>query len=79
MQLTADDRMLIMDLLARYARCLDSGDLDGYVSLFTEDATLFGEHTGHQGIRSYVDQVMRRAGGRPGAAHALRGHAHHRR
>jgi uncharacterized protein (TIGR02246 family) len=65
MQLTADDRILIMDLLARYARCLDSGDLDGYVSLFTPDATLFGEHTGHQGIRTYVEQVMRRRAGDP--------------
>ncbi|MBV9322520.1 MAG: nuclear transport factor 2 family protein [Chloroflexi bacterium] len=60
MQLTADDRILIMDLLARYARCLDSGDLDGYVSLFTADATLFGAHVGHQNIRTYVEQVMRR-------------------
>jgi ketosteroid isomerase-like protein len=60
MQLTSDDRILIMDLLARYARCLDSGDLDGYVSLFTTDATLFGVHTGHQSIRAYVDQVMQR-------------------
>ena len=60
MQLTSDDRILIMDLLARYARCLDSGDLDGYVSLFTTDATLFGAHTGHENIRAYVDQVMRR-------------------
>jgi len=60
MPLTSDDRILIMDLIARYARCLDSGDLDGYVSLFTADATLFGAHTGHQNIRAYVDQVIRR-------------------
>ena len=60
MQLTADDRILITDLLARYARCLDSGDLDGYMSLFTEDAVLFGVHTGHHNIRAYVEQVMQR-------------------
>ena len=65
MQLTSDDRILIMDLLARYARCLDSGDLDGYVSLFTTDATLFGAHTGHQNIRAYVDQVIRRRANDP--------------
>jgi hypothetical protein len=49
-----------MDLLARYARCLDSGDLDGYVSLFTPDAVLFDEHRGRDRIRAYVDTVIRR-------------------
>jgi hypothetical protein len=33
-QLTTEDRLSTMELLARYARCLDSGDLDGYVNNF---------------------------------------------
>ena len=59
-ELSAEDRLGIIDLVARYARCLDSGDLDGYVGLFTSDALLFGEHRGQDSIRAYVDTVMRR-------------------
>jgi uncharacterized protein (TIGR02246 family) len=56
-----------MDLVARYARCLDSGDLDGYVSLFTPDAVLFGEHKGRDNIRAYVDTVIKRRATEPAA------------
>jgi hypothetical protein len=49
-----------MELLARYARCLDSGDLDGYVSNFAPDGNLFGAHVGHAQIREYVGQVIQR-------------------
>jgi hypothetical protein len=49
-----------MDLLARYARCLDTDDLDGYVDNFAPDAVLFGTHVGHAQIRDYVGQVIRR-------------------
>jgi uncharacterized protein (TIGR02246 family) len=66
-QLSSDDRLSIMDLLARYARCLDSGDLDGYVSLFTPDAVLFGEHRGRDNIRAYVDTVIQRRTNDPAA------------
>lgn len=65
MQPDTDDRVSIMDLLARYARCLDSGDLDGYVSLFTPDAVLFDAHVGQAAIRAYVEQVMRRRAADP--------------
>jgi hypothetical protein len=58
--LTAEDRVAITDLLARYARCLDSGDLDGYVGLFTRDAVLFGQHAGIENIRAHVDTVIHR-------------------
>ena len=34
------DRMMIEDVAARYVFTLDSSDIDGYASLFTEDATL---------------------------------------
>jgi hypothetical protein len=65
-ELSTDDRVWIMDLLARYARCLDAGDLDGYVGLFTPEAVLFGEHAGRDNIRAYVDTVMQRRANDPG-------------
>ncbi|EME14387.1 nuclear transport factor 2 family protein [Rhodococcus triatomae] len=34
------DRLDIEDLLYRYARAVDTGDWDGYVGVFTEDAVL---------------------------------------
>ena len=58
--LSNDDRIAIVDLLARYARCLDSGDLEGYIHNFAADAVLFGAHTGHAQIRDYVGQVIAR-------------------
>jgi hypothetical protein len=63
--LTTDDRVSITDLLARYARCLDSGDLDGYVANFAPDGVLFGAHVGHAQIRDYVAQVIARRSGDP--------------
>jgi hypothetical protein len=59
-QLSTNDRVSIMDLLARYARCLDSGDLDGYVNNFAPDGVLFGDHAGHAQIREYVGKVIDR-------------------
>ena len=35
---SAEDRTLIEELYARYSWALDTGDTDGYVALFTEDA-----------------------------------------
>ena len=37
-RLSAEDRLDIMDLIARYAYTLDSGDLDGYVNNFAPTA-----------------------------------------
>src|SRR4051794_19553822 len=45
-QLTAEDRSEIQNLLAHYVKHLDTGDLDGYVSLFADDAVLFERHHG---------------------------------
>src|SRR5678816_4715611 len=64
-QLTTEDRLSIMELLARYARCLDSGDLDGYVNNFAPDGVLFGSHVGHAQIREYVGQVIARRNADP--------------
>jgi hypothetical protein len=66
-RLTAEDRLDIMDLIARYAYTLDNGDLDGYVNNFAPDAVLFEHHHGRAQIREYVGQLMRegRAGPLP--------------
>jgi hypothetical protein len=56
--LSALDRLDIMDLIARYARTLDSGDLDGYVNNFAPDALLFERLQGREAIREYVGQLM---------------------
>jgi hypothetical protein len=66
-RLSADDRLDIMDLIARYAHTLDSGDLDGYVSNFAPDGILFEQHRGREAIRAYVAMLMQqgRAGPLP--------------
>ena len=64
--LTAQDRSDIQNLLAHYAKYLDTGDLDGYVGLFASDAVLFEQHHGREAIRAYVAQVMERRRTEPG-------------
>jgi len=73
-RLSADDRLDIMDLIARYAHTLDSGDLDGYVNNFAPDGVLFENHKGRQQIRDYVAMLMRegRAGPLPNGEVAYR-------
>ena len=59
---SAEDRALIEELYNRYSWALDTGDTDGYVALFTEDAVAteetrtgtLEERTGHEGIRELV-------------------------
>ena len=61
--LTAEDRLDILDLLARYAWAIDSGDVDAYVECFTADAMLKMRSvtsTGHEAIRTYVTGVVTR-------------------
>jgi hypothetical protein len=57
-RLTAEDRLDIMDLIARYAYTLDNGDLDGYVNNFAPDGVLFEHHHGRVQIREYVGHLM---------------------
>ena len=73
-RLSADDRLDILDLIARYAHTLDSGDLDGYVNNFAPDAVLFGNQKGREQIRDYVAKLMRegRAGPLPNGDVAYR-------
>jgi hypothetical protein len=56
--LTAADRLDIMELYARYAWAIDSGDVDAYVGNFVPDANLFG-HVGHAAIRTYYEGFLR--------------------
>ncbi len=66
--MSAQDRLDVMDLIASYARCIDSGDIDGWVDNFMPDAVLepaSGVHTGHEAIRAWVTALMAR--GRVGA------------
>jgi uncharacterized protein (TIGR02246 family) len=73
-RLSADDRLDILDLVARYAHSLDTGDLDGYVDNFAPDAVLFDRCHGREEIRAYVAQLMQegRAGPLPNGDVAYR-------
>jgi uncharacterized protein (TIGR02246 family) len=73
-RLSAEDRLDIMDLIARYAHTLDTGDLDGYVDNFAPDGVLFERHHGRDQIREYVGMLMRegRAGPLPNGDVAYR-------
>ena len=54
---SADDHVAITDLLARYCLALDTGDVDGWVSLFTPDARyeVYGRRfDGHAGLRAMM-------------------------
>jgi hypothetical protein len=73
-RLSAEDRLDIMDLIARYAYTLDSGDLEGYVNNFAPDGLLFGHHRGRDAIREFVAGLQRqgRAGPLPNGDVAYR-------
>ena len=54
--LSADDRLAIHELLARYCRIIDFGLWDEFTALFTTDCVvdfgeLMGVHEGHDGVR----------------------------
>ena len=52
---SADDHVAISDLLARYCLTLDVDDVDGWVSLFTPDASYEVYRrvfSGHEGLRA---------------------------
>ncbi len=59
----ADDRAQIEDLQARYMFALDNGDLDTYVSTFTEDGILDigeGEWRSRDSIRYILNSIPKR-------------------
>jgi uncharacterized protein (TIGR02246 family) len=59
-QLTAAERLAVMDLIADYAHKLESGDLDGYLDNFTPDGVfevMAGRHAGREAIRALVSHL----------------------
>jgi hypothetical protein len=73
-RLSAEDRLDLMDQVARYARTLDLGDLDGYVNNFAPDGVLFEQHKGRDQIRAYLQLLFKqgRAGPLPNGDVAYR-------
>lgn len=61
-QLTADDRLAIIDLLARYARAIDFARWDELPTFFTPDCVVdfgkvMGVHEGHAGVRRMAEMI----------------------
>jgi 3-phenylpropionate/cinnamic acid dioxygenase small subunit len=61
-QFSADDRLAIHELLARYCRVIDFGLWDEFPSLFTPDCVIdFGElmgvHEGPEGVRRLAGMI----------------------
>ncbi|HEY7270935.1 MAG TPA: nuclear transport factor 2 family protein, partial [Dehalococcoidia bacterium] len=63
--MNAEDRVAAIELIASYARCIDSGDLDGYVANFIPGGVIEwagGRAQGHAQIREWVGGLMARGG-----------------
>ena len=60
-KLSAEDRLDIMELFAKYAWAIDSGDADGVLQCFAEDALLDhlwqGKLVGHEKIRRAFEEL----------------------
>ena len=70
MALSAEDKMEILDLLARYSRAIDRGDAEGWAATFTEDGFFEALGTPSGGVArgpaELRDFIMRRdPAGRP--------------
>ena len=62
MALITEDRLDVMDLMARYAECVDSGDAAGYAALFTLDGVVehsAGSVRGRAEIQAWVEGLVR--------------------
>jgi uncharacterized protein (TIGR02246 family) len=60
---TYEDRIAVEDVMARYVWAVDSLDADGYVAVFTEDATIDSNGSiskGHEEIRKIVTSLVKR-------------------
>ena len=73
--LSIEDRLALQDLIAAYSWALDTGDVDGLVACFTEDARMIEEvfeepdiWAGHDGIRGLAQHYFN-APGFPGRQH----------
>ena len=75
-EMSADDRWAVFELIARYAECVDEGDVEGYVGLFTPDGVIehgAGRCDGHHEIRPWVAGLleMNRIGPKSGLRHVM--------
>lgn len=55
--MSVEDRLDVADLVARYAECVDTADIEGYVNLFLPDGVVehsAGTVTGRDEIRAWV-------------------------
>ncbi len=62
MALSTQDRLDVMDLVARYAECVDSGDAEGYAGLFTPDGVVehsAGSVSGRAEIQAWVEALVK--------------------
>jgi hypothetical protein len=61
-RLTAEDRLDILDLMARYSRAIDFGRWDELPTFFTDDCTLdfgkvMGSHRGKDAVRGFATML----------------------
>jgi hypothetical protein len=52
--LTLEDRVLIQELIAKFTFSMDSGDEEGFLDCFTEDANVLGR-SGRENLRGFLD------------------------
>lgn len=63
--LTADDRLAILEVIARYNRAADERDVDATVELYTPDGVIEGDMAtapGHDGLRSGLPKLFEMEG-----------------
>ncbi len=75
--MSAEDRLAVIDLIANYAWCVDTGDVEGYVDNFLADGVVeYGSGSrcaGHDEIRSWVAGLVdiKQIGSESGLRHVL--------
>lgn len=75
MNLTAEDRMLIVELYSRNCWALDMGDEDAFAATFTQDGSLKmrGRYEGEEALRGFIREFRERDFGFPRAQHLVTG------
>lgn len=74
MPLSADDIVMIQQLIAKYNHTVDSNDPDGFVSCFVEDGSMdsgAGPIVGHEKLKKLPPYVARMNGARHVATNVL--------
>jgi uncharacterized protein (TIGR02246 family) len=74
--MSVEDRLEVTDLVARYAECVDTGDVEGYAALFSPDGVVEysgGSVQGRDDIKAWVDRLAKegRIGKESGVKHVL--------